>query len=727
MSYLGVGQGIGAGGELTLAEELFVQNISGLSFATGDLLYHNGTNITRLAIGTTDQVLRVSGGAPAWGADIGEAETIPLTNLSDVRILSPVTGNVLYYNGASWVNSPITGIATTTINADATSAQIIAVGSSGTDFAIVDNGVGTHTFNLPSASATARGLVTTAAQTFAGVKTFSAPILGIPTSGTLTNCTGLPAASVVAGTFGTGAYVIDTSLTNPILIGGTGTTQTLTYKTTTGIGAAGADHIFQVGNNGTTEAMRILNSGKVGIGVSPTNFFDVTSTEALISSLTTSSSTGSLSVTGGTYGRITFGGNAKIHVTNTLQFNVPGDISFTSAGEGAQGANEHAFISNMTDGAAAVLISWRSTSAISLGKLMNWYSDNGTTEVASLSGAGILQLDGGLNLDSTFDIDSGTGANALDTTATTSDAFTITGSSLTTGDLLRVYSNSTDVGARNLLEIVNDNTLATGAVGLRVQQDSTADIIRAFDGATQIFTVADGGIVYINDTANATMTTGLTINQGVATNEIISLKNSNVAHGVTGVTETDTYGALITVGGAEGGVALYGISETTTGMQLYSVHTTDNTTKSTAGLGNIILQATLKSGTGVTVCGADANLVAIRNNTTTSFIFDAEGSGHQNLGTAWTEFDDYDDSVLLETLNATIVHDPIKGMFREFTEENKEILARNRIITYNEDGQHFINWSRANMLTIGAVRQLYKKLENAYVKIGALEQKLLTA
>jgi len=71
----------------------------------------------------------------------------------------------------------------TSINSDVTADQLLVVGTAGTDFAIVDNGSGTHTFNLPDASATARGLITTGAQTLAGAKTLSsAPILSALTA-----------------------------------------------------------------------------------------------------------------------------------------------------------------------------------------------------------------------------------------------------------------------------------------------------------------------------------------------------------------------------------------------------------------------------------------------------------------------------------------------------------------------------------------------------------------
>ncbi len=61
------------------------------------------------------------------------------------------------------------------------------------------------------------------------------------------------------------------SLTTPLVIGGTGTTSDLSLKTTSGVGATGADMHFLMGNDGATEAMTILNNGRVGIGTNAPN------------------------------------------------------------------------------------------------------------------------------------------------------------------------------------------------------------------------------------------------------------------------------------------------------------------------------------------------------------------------------------------------------------------------------------------------------------------------
>ena len=71
-------------------------------------------------------------------------------------------------------------------------------------------------------------------------------------------------------------------------------------------------------------------------------------------------------------------------------------------------------------------------------------------------------------------IDQTTNNAALDinTTSTTASALEINGDSLTTGGLAILNSNSADTSARNLVRIVNDNSLSTGTKVLEVSQDA---------------------------------------------------------------------------------------------------------------------------------------------------------------------------------------------------------------------------------------------------------------
>ena len=79
----------------------------------------------------------------------------------------------------------------TALNGLTEQVQYFQVGTSGTDFNIVSS-VATHTFNLPDASASNRGVVTTGTQTFAGYKIFNGTIganvdIQLATQGTALN------------------------------------------------------------------------------------------------------------------------------------------------------------------------------------------------------------------------------------------------------------------------------------------------------------------------------------------------------------------------------------------------------------------------------------------------------------------------------------------------------------------------------------------------------------
>jgi len=87
-----------------------------------------------------------------------------LANLSDVSLSNPQNGQVLKFNGTVWTNAAdqtgAGGGGITDLNGSTVSAQSFQTGSAGTDFNISTNaGSGVHTFNIPTASGSNRGLL----------------------------------------------------------------------------------------------------------------------------------------------------------------------------------------------------------------------------------------------------------------------------------------------------------------------------------------------------------------------------------------------------------------------------------------------------------------------------------------------------------------------------------------------------------------------------------------
>lgn len=69
-------------------------DIATITFASGDILYHNGSNIVKLAKGSDGDFLRLASGLPDWEAIPGGGDLLSTNNLSDVANAATAFGNI---------------------------------------------------------------------------------------------------------------------------------------------------------------------------------------------------------------------------------------------------------------------------------------------------------------------------------------------------------------------------------------------------------------------------------------------------------------------------------------------------------------------------------------------------------------------------------------------------------------------------------------------------------
>ena len=254
------------------------------------------------------------------------------------------------------------------------------------------------------------------------------------------------------------------------------------------------------------------------------------------------------------------------------------------------------------------------------------------------------------------------------------------------------------------IRIYNRNTLA---LTFGASQAAT------FTGSVTATAATFSGTMFVGDTSNANSTLGLTLNQAAADNEILTLKSSDVAHALTSLTETDTFAFLQKFDGNEGGLLITGVGEGLHGVVIHGVALTEDNTRSTTANGPIMLRAFTDAGGDKAAMSANQNMVVFYNGTTQSkFIFDSDGDSHED-GTGWTAYDDEDDVAVIERLEWQLTEaqgNPIDRMFTSFLEDERAMLETLKLVTFNDNGHHFVNRSRMQNLLCGAVRQLAQRV-----------------
>jgi len=213
------------------------------------------------------------------------------------------------------------------------------------------------------------------------------------------------------------------------------------------------------------------------------------------------------------------------------------------------------------------------------------------------------------------------------------------GSSTVTGADVYLYTASANHNliirretANNYMILLFNNAGTGGQYGIVCADDGALGIDQRLKNNSfvrRVLTIDTSGGVFIGDSANAKMTQGLTINQGANDDEVLSLKSSDIAHGVTGWTETDTWATFKKVSATAGGCGLTGYTEDSIALYLRAMFTDDITTKATNTIGAIHLDTYKKSGTGSQAPAANQALVCIASAGTTAWICDKEGDTWQ--------------------------------------------------------------------------------------------------
>ncbi len=276
-----------------------------------------------------------------------------------------------------------------------------------------------------------------------------------------------------------------------------------------------------------------------------------------------------------------------------------------------------------------------------------------------------------------------------------------------------------------------DNSSTTDFFAIQKNAENVA-------AATEVMRVTEAPILFLNETSNANMTVGITLDQGANDDEILNGRSSDVG-AVLNTVETNTFFTLAKAAGASGGASIRGFRDAdgtaAAGLAMFG-HLAENvdTTKTTAGRAITELYGFQTDATNLANTVADGNVVVVRTqrggSAVTLFIVDEDGDLFADGGVATTNmvtlFDDYRDAELVRAFD--IARGPeqvIRTEFDRYIEYNENTLVEAGILGAPIADGGLINVTRLQQLHNGAIWQNYCEIRELHSALMRANEALI--
>ena len=277
---------------------------------------------------------------------------------------------------------------------------------------------------------------------------------------------------------------------------------------------------------------------------------------------------------------------------------------------------------------------------------------------------------------------------------------------------ITIYSDGSSSGS---LFFANGTSGAQTKQGQVLYEQNNSAMVFNTASTTETLRLVGGEIATGGETAPDVSAGGLCLDQNALDTAIFTLKSSDIDHGMTDHYETDTYLAIQKKSGSDGGVLAVAMCEGDQAWRINGYVNNDNSTQNATGNGAFHFQASKKTGSDVTVMGANANLMVVSNNGSTRFIVDEDGDVlHDGSASA---YDSYNDAHLVRAMDleradpATIIN----SKWDKFVDYNFDDLKKTGIFGYQSDEDYeagkkpFIKMGALQRLHNGAIWQQYEK------------------